>query len=144
MTNELRYIILVISIFQSIFLAFHFFTINNENRKSNRILACLLLCFAIMIFLTEAVGDPRLELFKYSRIVFNLRVQFSLFIIVLLYFYVKSLLNKSFSLFNKANFLTLVPIIISFIYFYYSLQAVRNFVPWGTPMYIIVCKISLI
>jgi AraC-like DNA-binding protein len=123
MSINLSEFILYFSIIQSFFLAFYFFSTKLENRLSNRILGVSLLIYGLFVLSTTLYYDWLFGLAAYRLMFFNLRELFYLSLFVLLYFYIKSLMIKQFSIWQKINILHLIPLLIVVCYLHFILKA---------------------
>ncbi len=132
---ELRFfhIIGIIAIFQSSFLAMILFNTRRGNTASNRILAALLMTFALLIgySFTHSIGIGGYFI-HYHKYIFIMG-QLGFLIGPLLYFYIKSLLDRDFRL-KKRNAIHGIPFIAATIYFTIRLLSIPHYNPWQSSL----------
>lgn len=118
----MNYLILKILVYfiiiQALFLSFHFFTVKKPNLKSNKILAYLLLCFAIAVFSFRIILDtPGMDT-ALRKIFYILHLVLNLLTYFLLLLYIQSLYSGKL----KIRFKNQVPhIVLIFVYLIYCL-----------------------
>jgi AraC-like DNA-binding protein len=119
-------IVVYFAIIQSFFLAFHFYSNKNLNSQPNKILAILILLFGLSVLTSQLFVDRSINLFFFSKSIFNIRTHINLLLMVILYFHIKSILSKDFKLLKKSNIKFIVPVVISFFCF----RSILNATPW--------------
>lgn len=133
MQLQLFHIIGIVAFFLTGMLAFFFFSSKKHSVLTNRLLAALLLTFAVLIgySFTHSYGIGGYFIRKH-RLIFIIG-QVGFLIGPLFYFYMRSLMMTKFRL--KPKHLThAIPFLIGIIYFSVMLRTVDEYNPWGSPL----------
>jgi AraC-like DNA-binding protein len=132
MTLNLFTILTIVSVFITMILSLFFFINKRGFILENKLLACLLLIFALQIFYSFATSSFAFMYFmEWHKPIFLLR-QTTLLIGPLIYFYVNSFLKKMDVLDSRSlvHFLPFITAVIFLLFFY---RQVNVFVIWESP-----------
>jgi len=126
-------VLVVISVFLTLFLSLFFFMTPKGVKNENRTLALLLLVFNLQIIYSFMTSENGFRYFmEWHKPIFIMR-QTSFLIGPLLYLYINSFLKKK-EIFTRVNLAHLIPflVIVTFLSVYF--QFVDNFIIWESPV----------
>jgi len=132
MTVNTLQIASIITIFQSVLMAFFFLQNKKCPQRNNILLSSLLIVFSLLVSCSLIVSMSLLKNSQtYTKIVL-LFGQTAFLVGPLLYLYIRSLLNMNFS-FNKYDWLHFIPFIIALIYSIGIIQTLHRLIIWTYP-----------